>query len=496
MALDPRTPVLVGTAAASQRGDDPTQTQPLLDLIARAAEGAASDAGNRDLLRSLDAVIVPRGSWSLPNVPGALAASLGSPKAHSIVAELGILQTTLFARAAGAIASGTADVVLVAGGETKWRELRATIGSIDLASVDAGGASDAAPEPDEYVRPDGMIIAREEVNAGLVTAVSHYSMIENALRAAAGQTLDAHAVEVAELWSRFNAVAVANPDAWNRTPMSADQIREPSPKNRPLAFPYNKWHNSQWNVDQAAALVLCSVEAARRFGISEDRWVFPHAIAESQLMVPVSQRAQIHRSPGFAIAGARALDAAGIGVADIAHVDLYSCFPAAVRVQVAELGLDPSRQLTVTGGMTFGGGPLNNYVLQSTTRMAHVLRDDPGSIGLVTAISGMITKQGVSLWSTRPPESGYRGVDVTDEVAAHMPVVPTAAPDDADATIATYTVLFGEDGPAKAAAVVDRGDGTRSVATSEDREMAQRMVTEEMAGRAVHLTPDGRFSLL
>ena len=86
----------------------------------------------------------------------------------------------------------------------------------------------------------------------------------------------------------------------------------------------------------------------------------------------------------------------------------------------SELGLPLDRPLTVTGGMTFGGGPLNNSVLQAMAKMVQVLRDDPGSVGLVTSISGMITKHGASLWSTRPPEGRFEAADVSAEAAARV----------------------------------------------------------------------------
>jgi hypothetical protein len=57
--------------------------------------------------------------------------------------------------------------------------------------------------------------------------------------------------------------------------MSADALLELGPENRPLALPYGKWHASQWTVDQAAALLLCSVAAAERFGVDRAQWVFP-----------------------------------------------------------------------------------------------------------------------------------------------------------------------------------------------------------------------------
>ncbi len=107
--------------------------------------------------------------------------------------------------------------------------------------------------------------------------------------------------------------------------------------------------------------------------------------------------------------------AARIGrpVAEVDRLELYSCFPAAVRVQQRALGLDPVGTPTVTGGMAFAGGPFNNFVLQSTAAMAHVLRDEPGALGAVTTVSGLLTKPGIGVWSAtpdgRPPAGGRPG---------------------------------------------------------------------------------------
>ena len=65
----------------------------------------------------------------------------------------------------------------------------------------------------------------------------------------------------------------------------------------------------------------------------------------------------------------------------MAHVDLYSCFPSVVQIAAEELGLpddDPSRPLTLTGGLTFGGGPGSNYGAHAVATMVGALRSDPG----------------------------------------------------------------------------------------------------------------------
>jgi acetyl-CoA C-acetyltransferase len=48
-----------------------------------------------------------------------------------------------------------------------------------------------------------------------------------------------------------------------------------------------------------------------------------------------------------------ALDQAGVRLADVALLDIYSCFPSAVQIALQEMGLCASdrRDLTVTGGL-------------------------------------------------------------------------------------------------------------------------------------------------
>jgi acetyl-CoA C-acetyltransferase len=488
VTLGPRTPVLVGAAAAGQPRDDPADAPDVIGLMVEACEAAADDAGDPSLLRQADVVLTPRGSWRIGDPGRLVAGRIGNTRARTLVAEVGILQTSLFDWAARSIASGDVDVALVVGGEARWRQRQGSVanGPPDISDGPAG-------EPDVLLEPDGMIISTEEIAAGLVTAISQYAMIENARRAADGQSLEEHQQRVADLWAGFNGVACANPKAWNGVPMSAADIRRSGPGNRPLAFPYNKWHCSQWNVDQAACLVMCSADVARTRSIAADRWVFPHAITESNVVVPLCRRRAPHRSPGFAIAGQRALGLAGSGPDDIAHIDLYSCFPIAVRVQAAELGIGLDRQLTVTGGMTFAGGPLNNYVLQAVTTMTSILRADAGSLGLVTAVSGMLTKQGVSVWSCRPPALGYRSDDVSAAVRARGADMSAINPMPGAAAVTTYTVVHRRDASPRGVIIAERADGTRAIASTEAAEVAETMTVEEWCGRAVQLDGDGGF---
>jgi len=490
VALDPRTPVLVGVGVADQRFEDPAQAVEPSALMVAALEAAAEDAGSRRLLTGADSLRVPRGSWGYPD-PGRLVAErIGVGGARSVLAGIGVLQQTLLNDACSAIASGKEEVALVAGGDTKYRSLRAQIAGVSVSDTRQGDV-----QPDEKLEPAASLWADVEFQRGLMMPAHYFTVIESALRFAEGLSLDAHRDRIATLWAGMSEIAATNPHAVHRTPVSADVIRNPSDKNPMIAFPYTKMHNSDWNVDQAAGLILCSLAKARSCGVPEDHWIFPLAGTESNHMLPLSARAQLHRCPGIAIAGERAFALAGKTVDDVAHLDLYSCFPGSVQLFARELGLCLERPLTVTGGMRFAGGPLNNYVLQATARMAEVLRGDPGSIGLVTTVSGFLTKQGIALWSSEPPEGGFASADVTAEVAAGTEtrtlVDDTAGP----ATIAGYTVLYLGDAPVKGIVVLDLPDGRRAVAASEDRDLAEAMTREEFCGRAVVVAEGGGFVL-
>ncbi len=480
MQLDPHTPILVGAGAVQQKLDDPLQALEPIELMIAAVERAAADAGCRDLLARADSIRVPRGFWDYGDPGRLIAARCGATHARTHLAEIGVLQTTLFGAAVEAIAAGKEDVALIAGGEAKYRALRA-----QMSGVEAPLTTQDDAEPDSVLRPAREIWSQREADLGLLMPVNQYSIMENALRYAEGLSLDQHRREIAELWAGFSRVAAANPQAWKRTPVSAEDIAGADDRNRMLAFPYTRLHNSQWNVDQAAALILCSVAVARAAGIPESKWVFPRAVSESNHMLPLSQRVELHRSHGFRIAGARALEVAQQRIEDIAHFELYSCFPVAVRIQQRELRAPADRALTVTGGMAFAGGPLNNFVLQAMVRMTEILRADRGSTGMVTAVSGMLTKQGVSLWSTRPPVAACRVDDVSVEVAAATNVVEVVDDYEGLATVASYTVIYDSGTPSRAVLICDLPDGRRTLIAVPDRARATAMTESEMCGQAL-----------
>ena len=492
--IDPRTAVLVGAATLTQRVEDPAQGVDSLELMRRVTEAAAADAGSMDLLAAVGLVLVPKGIWNWGDPGGAVAASFGA-RPRRVLGEVGVLQQTLVTRACQAIATGRVDVALVVGGEDKHRQLRAAIAGVDLPAGNDLVAGGEAAVPTELWRPEGDILTRVEIERDLAVPAHQYALIEQALAHAEGRDDSARDARLGELWSRFAAVAATRPDAWDRSAPTATEIVTPTPTNRMLATPYVRRLCSQWNVDQAAALLLTSAAEAERRGVPRDRWIFPWAAAESDAMIPLPCRAELHRSPAVALVG-EALVAATPGLDTLAAVDvvdLYSCFPAAVGVQARELGIAESGDLTVTGGMTFYGGPLNNYVLQSTATLAARLRQHPDDLGLVTSVSGMITKPGAALWSGRPPAQPFAALDVTAaalEATETRPLDPDAT---GPATIVAATVVHDRGEPARAVAVVETPGGTRTVAVATEADTARALASGDWIGHRVDLTRPGAF---
>jgi acetyl-CoA C-acetyltransferase len=486
--VSPNTPVLVGVAAVQQRVEEAGEGREAIELMIAALEQAAADAGSDELLTRADRIEVPKGLWEYSDPARLVATAIGAGHAHTVLADFGILQQTLMNRACNSIASGECEVVLITGAEAKYRARRGEIAGVKVAETVQTGVS-----PDTTLAPAAELWSPVESATGLGMPVGYYAILDSALRHAHGLSLGAHRDQMAAMYAGFSEVAATNEAAWNRQPVAAEFIREPSSHNKMLAFPYTKLHNSQWNVDQAAGLIFCSAAIAEELGIARERWVFPLAGTESNAMSVVSARKQLHRSHGFHCAGREALALAGKRAEEIELMELYSCFPQAVRVQLQELGLSGDRPLSVTGAMTFGGGPLNNFVLQATAKMAQLLRQHPGATGLVTCVSGMNTKQGCALYSTAPNPAGWQFADVSAAVTAATELCELISGYEGAATIAGYTVLYQAETPWRAVAVCDVGAGQRTVAYSEDSAVVQALLSGEFVGRPVAIA-EGQFS--
>ncbi|WP_020661467.1 acetyl-CoA acetyltransferase [Amycolatopsis benzoatilytica] len=486
--MDPRIPVLAGGGQLNQR-DRPREP---VDMMVEAARRAAADAGAPGLAEAVESVrVVGLLSWRYRD-PGRLVGErLGAPVRHTVyTGNGGSHPQSLVNDAAEDIAAGRCDVVLVVGAEA-WRT-RMTL-KADGRRPEWTVQSDDVREPER--RPDVPMRDPLEVRAGLDRPAFVYPLFEQALRLDAGRGIEEHHARIASLWSRFSEVAAGNPAAWTPRAHTPAEIATPGPKNRMISWPYPKLMNSNNNVEQAAAVLVCSAAAARRFGVPEDRWVFPRAGAEASDTAAVAARPRLAGSPAIGAAGRAALELAGVGVAELGPIDLYSCFPSAVQVAAAELGLpvdDPARPLTITGGLTFAGGPWNNYSTHAiATMIAEVRRTQRP--GLITANSGYLTRHSIGVYSPWPGE-GFRRQSAQAE-ADRVPPTAVAADYTGPAELEAWTVAFTRDGEADTAmAALRTASGARTLARCDDPGTVRQLVHEEDAGIKADVREDGTFT--
>ncbi len=485
MSLDPRLPVIVGVGQLTRKpsgsvvglASPPEMMAEVLRLAA-----ADSGAGNGLLERADSLQCIESMSWRAPDPSAIVAAALGiEPKERVRHTTGGNSPQSLVNQAALAITEGRQDVVLITGAEAMYTRRLAAKNGEDLGWP----KQDDAAAPDRVVGEDKPGTSDYESSRSLVVPTQIYPIFECAVRADAGRSVDEHQVKISELWARFSEVASTNPYAWSPEPKTAEEIRGVNDDNRMIGFPYPKLMNSNLQVDQAAAVIVCSVAAAEAAGIPSDRWVFLRSGSDANDHWFVSNRWELGRSPAIAACGRHGFEGAGIGVDDVAHLDLYSCFPSAVEVGALELGIDawdPSRAPTVTGGLCFGGGPGNNYVTHAIAAMVGRLREDAGAYGLVTANGYYLTKHALGIYSTTPPADGFRWRSGQPDVDS-SPARQVATDHEGPATIEAYTVLHERDGSPQLGIIgALLADGRRTWANSTEPGLLAALTSDDLVG--------------
>ena len=473
----------------------PTSLDDALDPIALMCEAirlAATDAGLGSVPAADSIRVVSLLSFRHGNPAQLIAEELSlSPRDLALTTMGGNSPQSLVNATAKEIGDGSLDVAILTGGEAWRTRMRARKQDVALPWPKAPEDSHPRIIGEELVMNHPIEIARQ-----IVMPVQVYPMFETAVRAAAGEGVDEHLARVSEMWAGFSEVAANNPNAWIRDAKTAEEIRTPTAENRMVGFPYPKYMNSNNDVDMAAALIMCSVEKAQALGVPEDRWVFVHSGTDCHEHQFISHRWTFSDTPAIELGGGMALDMAGVHIDDVSVIDLYSCFPSAVQLGAKSLGIGLDRQLTRTGGLSFAGGPWNNYVMHAIATVMDDLRERPGETGFVWANGGYTTKHAFGVYSTQPPADGFRYACPQDEIDA-MPRRDLAEPADAagEATIEAYTVMHSREGtPEKAIASCLLADGRRAWGTSDNVDLAAAMCEGEWVGRAATLDADGTLT--
>jgi acetyl-CoA C-acetyltransferase len=243
-----------------------------------------------------------------------------------------------------------------------------------------------------------------------------------------------------------------------------------------------------FSVDQGAAVIVTSLAAARRAG-ADDGAVFCWSGAECTEVWFPAARPDPGTAPAMAACTAAALGAAGTGVDDLVALDLYSCFPCAVGLGAAALGLAPGdrRGLTVTGGLPYFGGPGNDYSLHAVATMVDRLRHGGGT-GLVTALGWYLTKHAAGVYGADPPPRGWQRADTAPAQAAiDATAVEIATDPTGPAVVLASTVVNGRQGEVTAAPVIARlPDGRHAAVAAHETELPG-LATRSLVGARIDL---------
>jgi acetyl-CoA C-acetyltransferase len=514
MAVDPRTPVVVGVGQFTERiGDADYRGMSSVELATEATKAALADTGV-DPATVAEAIEVFAGlrqfeictPFSKPplgcsdNYVRSVAQRVGADPARAVLEPIGGNgPQKLMTEFAAAIAAGNHEVVLILGSEP---------GSTAKYFSDRARASEATgkeidkPDFTEHVggqledRGYGFEQYMSEYTAkhGLTGAPVQYGLLDNARRARLGLSVGDYRRRMAELFAPFSKVAAKNPFSSSPVERSVQEIETVTDENRMICDPYPRLLVARDTVNQGAAALVMSVAAARRLGVAEDKWVYLRGHAD-QTEQDLLDRVDVSVSHSAKQSVAEALRGAGIGIDDVATFDLYSCFPFPVFAVCDEFGLagDDPRGLTLTGGLPYFGGPGNSYSLHGIAETVAEMRDRPGSFGLVGANGGVMSKYSVGVYSTEPAEwAADRGKELQGDIAA-LPKVAVTRNADGPGTIETYSVRY--DWPVTTGVIIGRldADGSRFMALTEDEDLVALMCDGDPLGAriAVKSTDDG-----
>ncbi len=458
-----RIPVIIGVGQLNDRPASPELGLDPLALMAAALRLAEADAGG-DILEKLGSLaIVDQISFRhLGNLCEGLAAAIGAnPKVnYQSEAPHGDTPIRLLNEAANRIGSGEVTLAAVVGAEA----LRTAAGLAALQGKAGEKAYNAVRVASTRREPSYVQLH------GLSAPVDVYPIYENAGRAAYGQTLAEAQAESGVIWSGMSAIAAENEGAWLRKAVSAEEILTPGPANRPLAFPYTKLTVANSSVNQGAGFIVTSLAEARRRGIPESRLIYVGMGAAAKEDPSLLRRDRYDRSSSMDTAIRRTLALNAMEGRDFDLVELYSCFPCVPKMARRTLGWPLDKPSTVFGGLTFGGGPIANYMSHAVVSMVQHLRaegseaeseqgQDRARNGFLFANGGIATDNHCIVISTAPIAAAQfpQDFDYQAEADAAREAIPELDKDyTGSAVIESYTVFHNREGQPSSGVVVAR----------------------------------------
>jgi len=474
--------VIAGTSHLTKKPQDTPLN--VIELMCEATQKAAEDAGNDAILSAVDQIIVPQGTWSISN-PGGLIAQHLDISARSITYNIGILQSSLIKRAIEDVSASKSRCTLIVGGEAKNFERNA---SEFLNAIPTLSDSRTQDSP-EFIQPSELPISRYEIEMGLIRAPDQYALIENSYANEHKFTRENHQELINKEWQEMARIADSIPSSWVRD--ANDHLKE-NGWGRTIATPYRLHHVTQWNVNQASAVLITTEDIAKNYSNGSDKLIFPDVLIESNAVTPVTERSQLHECNGLDQIKTEYVRLTGTKLSESQFHELYSCFPIAVRLQREAFKLG-KRPVTITGGMTFAGGPYNNFMLQGLSQLTKQVRESE-TTGVVTSVSGMLTKQGLISLSSRQPPSGIYLSDVSDKTRSgtdKMQIEPEMC---GNAKVVSSTVSYSAGAP-KVYVLAENPDIQRRLLVSDSDTVIEEFLKSHKIGDTIHISQEGSIIL-
>jgi acetyl-CoA C-acetyltransferase len=178
----------------------------------------------------------------------------------------------------------------------------------------------------------------------------------------------------------------------------------------------------------------------------------------------VMARAGYGDSPSMRVSLVEALELNELSTAELDYVELYGCFPCVPKMARRVIGWPLERAATVSGGLTFGGGPVGNYMSHAVVSMVEALRRH-GRYGLLFANGGLATHSHSMVLSRTPfaPDTFPQNFDYQSAADAIRGPVPLIQEDYVGpATVETYVVFYDRDGSPQQGVIVARAAGAHA----------------------------------
>ncbi len=465
---------------------DQTAKDPM-GLMTQASIRACEMMASKKAIRHLDGIMIVRTlSRHYTSPAKQLAQNLGAtPKFTHISGIGGNSPQTLINIAAGMIARNELDSILIAGAEA-YIQREKKIKKIENALFRG--------IPQDYPGDDLIGSTPLENQHGIQHPMQGFPLFETALWTASGLNLQAYLIQIGKMWAEFSKAAAEHPYAWTKAIKTFEEIITPGPANRPVAFPYTKFMNSFVTVDQGAAVILMSEEAAKQYPRKNRRPVYflggGYAQDRQRFMI---EKSDFTISPPLKAAVEKALARSCMPLEGLDCFDLYSCFPCAVSIAKKMIGIknDDPRPLTLTGGLGFFGGPGNNYSLHGVATLAEKISMGEKSNGLVTALGWFMHKHAAGVYGSKPLAGEFKNHDLIDQKNCFAGEKPVKIKDKVTGigTIETYTVIYSTDHSPSYAVIYGKTlDNFRFIArTQNNKEIFKQFTTENMVGQKVNI---------